>query len=361
MTPCGTPKYNYEMKRTSTKKGMERRKRVRNRPANSASRALTQRGEHPGDAGGNDSSQSSRRAQSPKVVGHVRVSGGACYSCHQKLSADTRVLFVEEEKKRTFCSEECISEFFSPQVERLERDYLSRVTPSDFSISEREALAHLRWVTLQEPDEIWCELVSSGDLVYTVISEFNTGSKKSWCVCICLYLRGEPSFLFVAFPTRDPMLVDFFRRGKKLETVENAPSVASNELQASNTDGLADSWTEDETIRAQLGQDRKEDDILPEEYELYQGCMDATLQTPDEVWSIVLFEEDERHLYHFIKYFPGEEGNIWYLVIARETEDREQIEILEAFPTRDTTLVKRYRAGKQEYGSNDNSEHRVIH
>ena len=75
----------------------------------------------------------------------------------------------------------------------------------------------------------------------------------------------------------------------------------------------------------------------------------------------MLFEESDRKLYHFIKYFPEQGGGVWYLVIARETPDGEQIEILEAFPTRDYTLVQRYRSGTQEVRSGTPSEDRVIH
>jgi hypothetical protein len=68
-----------------------------------------------------------------------------------------------------------------------------------------------------------------------------------------------------------------------------------------------------------------------------------------------------KKLYHFIKYFPQEDLGVWYLVIARETDDGDQIEILEAFPSRDYELVQRYRKGTQEVGNGTPSESRVIH
>ncbi len=337
---------------------MERRKRTREK--SSSSRVSTRRGGHSADPGKSGLADHLNEAQgfyaSPQMHGEAEV----CHACDKSLGQDSRVLFVEEELRRIFCSEGCISDYFSPEIEKLEKKFFNGVTPSDFSGEERESLAHLRWITLQEPDEVWCERASSGDLMYTLISEFHPGDRKMWCVCICLCLRGEPSFLFLAFPTRNHALVKAFRKGEKLDWSQRA-QFSQSAQQTQVSDGLADVWKENETIRAQLRKDRRPDDISIDEFELYQGHLDVTLQNPDEVWSVVLFEEDGRHLYHFIKYFPRESPGIWYLVLAMETEDGEQIEILEAFPTRDGSLVQRYRTGTQEVGNGDASEYRVIH
>ncbi len=349
------------MKRASTKKGMERRKRTRSKSA--TSRGLNRgRAHREGQSTlqGKDGLVSQRATTSVVSVSPPTQGHELCCNCQTELLEDSRVLFVEEEIRRIFCSETCISAYFFSEIEKLEKEYFSRVTPADFNSEEREGLAHLRWITLREPDEAWCEQKSSGDRLYTLISEFRPGDKRAWSVCICLCLRGEPSFLFLAFATRDQSLMNFFRRGEKLDWAQRDLS-PSMDAQAQVTDGLAETWTEDETIRAELSQQRSEDDIAVEEFELYQGCIDVTLQNPDEVWSIVLFEEDGKKLYHFIKYFPQEDLGVWYLVIARETDDGDQIEILEAFPSRDYELVQRYRKGTQEVGNGTPSESRVIH
>ena len=371
------------MKRASTKKGMDRRKRARNK--SSSSRSLARRGgQREGhssvqekDALSNHSesalvypmaptrqtgrqSESQFESRSDRRPGKDEDEAEICWNCQKELIEDSRVLFVEEELRRIFCSEACISDYFLPETEKLEKDYLDRLSPGDFSADEREVLAHLRWITLQEPDEAWCQETSEGDLIYTLISEFRPGKKRVWSVCVCLCLRGEPSFLFLAFTTRDQTLMNFFRRGDKQDWSQrnHAPSMDS---QLPVVDGLANSWTEDETIRAELGHQRREDDISVEEFELYQGCLDSTLQNPDEVWSRVLFEENERKLYHFIRYFPEENLGVWYLVVAKETDEGDQIEILEAFPSRDHELVQRYRSGSQEVGNSTPLELRVIH
>lgn len=133
-------------------------------------------------------------------------------------------------------------------------------------------------------------------------------------------------------------------------------------LQNEPTDKLADAWTEDETLRAELTSERRSDDIPAEEFNLYQSCLEQTLESPDEVWSMSIRDRSQLKLYHFIRHYPDERPGIWYVIAARETENEEQIEILDAFPTRDADLVDRYRRGSQEVGTLDaRPMARVVH
>src|SRR6185437_11906083 len=91
------------------------------------------------------------------AAGTAVLSEETCQHCSKTLMSDERALFVEEEVGRIFCSEACIAAFFAPEIERLEKDYLRKVSGSDLSKEERESFSHLRWITLQEPDEIWRE------------------------------------------------------------------------------------------------------------------------------------------------------------------------------------------------------------
>jgi hypothetical protein len=314
----------------------------------------------------------------------------ACHHCTQDLAHAERALFVEEEIGRVFCSEGCIATFFAPEIERLEKEYHRRTAPGDLTGSERESLAHLRWITLQEPDEVWREKTLSGDFRYTMISEFEPGKKPVWSICICLFLRGEPSFLYIAFSTKNAAMANSYRRGERMQWDKNrsskalASGLARENAKASKAKGksgkgkaskaeaamqaspetgesaeksaiaqgdrLADAWTENETFQAQINQERRGDDIPPEEYELYQACIEETLETPDEVWSVEMADPEGLNLYHFIRHYPDAEPGHWYIIMARETEEEEQIEIIDAFPTRDAALVERYRRGKQEVG-----------
>lgn len=346
-------------------------------------------------------SSKKRAAAAPEPVAKK----DGCHHCQTNLERSDRALFVEEEIGRIFCSEECISEFFAADVERLEREYLRRLSNSDLSGEEKEKLAHLRWVTLEEPDEIWREKTLSGDHRYTLISEFRPGNRSVWCVCVCLFLRGEPSFLFIAFPTRNEAMVAHYRRGERVQWSKPArqetarieqqeasgadPATADKVMMTPSgprlIDGLADSWTEDETRRAQQIQRRRSDDIPSEEFEEYHSCLEETLEGPNEVWTIQLDEDESQDsssaagqdsrnsgesadpveqlkIYHFIRRYPTDRKGYWYVIVARETENEEEIEILDAFPTRDGDLVESYRRGVQEVGqSEQSSQSRLVH
>lgn len=320
----------------------------------------------------------------------------ACAHCAKALTSGDRALFVEEEIGRTFCSEECIGEYFSPEVERLESEYQALVSANDLRPEERDELAHLRWSTLREPDEVWREKTLSGDYRYTLIAEFQPQDKPVWCVCLSLFLRGEPSFMFLSIITRNTALVDRYRRGERMSwikrTAEEKVSAAhpkptaeqialdgtvvpddQMEIQAVDgpTDGLADGWSTDEAVRAALGAGRRSDDIPNEEFSAYQSCMEETLEAPDEVWSLVAEqsltassgEDTSVRMFHFIRHYESGETPFWYLIVAKEVPDEDHLEVLEAFPTRDLELVERYRQGSQELGGDGASEPvtRVLH
>jgi hypothetical protein len=360
------------MKRAPSKKGTDKGTDRRKRPRS------TQRATSKAKASSTirRSTTSSSKVNQADLAPHEN-----CQHCTKALVSEDRALFVEEEVGRIFCSEACIAGFFAPEIERLEKDYFRKVSDGDLTKDERESYSHLRWITLQEPDEIWREKTLSGDHRYTLISEFQPGAKRVWSVCICLFLKGEPSFLYLAFTSKNAALINTYRKGERVEWAKDRDSAEGNEENpgvgaGAHSDRLADDWTEDETFLAQVNQERRADDIAPEDFVLYEKCMEETLETPDEVWSCQPGENTAR-LYHFIRYYKAEsdeegnetsdagpeaEGGVWYLIIARETEDEEQIEILDAFPTRDSALVDRYRRGEQEVGhTTPGPVSRVVH
>ena len=297
-----------------------------------------------------------------------------CVACDRLLREEDRALFVEEEKGRIFCSEECILNFFSPEIEKMEEEYARQISDSDLSEEDREKLTHLRNSTITEPDELWREMRVTGDYYYTLISEFSFKKKPVWCICRSLFLRGEPSFLFMSIVTKNAALVNNYRKGEQIEWTKPQPEGSSKEKvpldaeQVVNSSGMTlDSvtvpFTDDEQFRAEVLKHRKKDDIAFNEFEAYQYCLDDTLKHPEEVWSWKSETQGKPKVYHFIKHYPKEEPSFWYVVVARETDDRDQLEILETFPTRDTEWLGRFRFGVQEIGETHQATNpgRILH
>lgn len=285
-------------------------------------------------------------------VSALGISQEHCSACGKGLKGEERALFVEEEVGRVFCSEECITNHFQAEIDVIEKEYFKYRPKDDLSPDEREQYAHLRWVTIQEPDEVWQETRPSGDKRHTLISQFKPGAKPIWCICICLFLRGEPSFLYMAFPTRSKALVERFRKGVAIEWAKGEPSDDATEEFSDGdprTDGLADGWSQSETLRAEIHKTRSSNDIPVEEYGLYEKLLEKTLESPDELWVMESKDDGEPDRYQFIKHYPDEEGGpMYYIVIAQESEQTEHLEVIGQVPTRDPKVANQYRKGRQE-------------
>src|SRR5947209_5313584 len=111
------------MKRASTKKGPERSKKPR-RKAEASRKSVAARAPQ-------SVKQQARKSAIPDQE--------ACRNCNKDLSGNQRALFVEEEIGRIFCTEECIANYFTPEVERLEKEYQKRRSDNDLSADERES------------------------------------------------------------------------------------------------------------------------------------------------------------------------------------------------------------------------------
>jgi len=342
----------YGMKKGTKKGPIERRKHPR-RTKKSVEKAIPGRQPKTSD---------SRALRDVSALG---VSAEHCTACGKGLKGEDRALFVEEEVGRIFCSEDCITEHFQADIDSIEKEYFKYRPKDDLTPDEREQFAHLRWITIQEPDEIWQEKRPQGDHRYTLISQFKPGTKSVWCVCICLFLRGEPSFLYMAFPTKSKALVERFRKGEQVEWETAAANrTAVEDGDATATDGLADGWSQNETIRAEIHTHREAKDIPAEEFGLYEGLLEKTLEAPDELWVLESKDDGEPDLYHFIRYFPDEEsGPVHYIVVAQESENTESLEVIEQIPTRDANIAKQFRKGKQEQVVEDEDDvgTRTIH
>jgi hypothetical protein len=298
-------------------------------------------------------------------VSALGVSAEHCTACGKGLKGEDRALFVEEEVGRIFCSEDCITAHFQSDIDLIEKEYFKYRPKDDLTPEEREQFAHLRWITIQEPDEIWQEKRPAGDHRYTLISQFKPGSKSVWCVCICLFLRGEPSFLYMAFPTKSKALVARFRKGLQVEWETAADGAKSEVGDETATDGLASAWSQSETIRAEIHTTRDgSSDIPSEEFGLYENLLEKTLEAPDELWVQESEDDGEPDRYHFIRYFPDEDGGpMHYIVIAQESENTESLEVIEQIPTRNPAVAKQFRKGKQEIVVEDEEDSgtRTIH
>jgi hypothetical protein len=308
------------------------------------------------------SNQKSRKTSKNGSDGEI-----CCWQCDQDIPNRAHAYFVEEEVGRLFCSESCITDAFQPDIQKLEKIYQNFSSQPDLSDAEREKFSDLRWRSLEQPNEVWMEKTVHGDHRYTLIKVENIEGKPVAAVAVCLMLRGEPSFLFIAFVTANAQLVDDFRRGDRMQIIQRdaegnaergaagghtVPSQDANAPMANlalyqGPDRLAEGgWNEDDSIRVLLTQTRKKTDIPDDEFKQYEHCLEETLQSPNELWSYQIAAK--RKAYHFIKKYDFDAGSYWYVIIAKDADDVSQIELSDAFPTNDPDLVERARHGYAE-------------
>lgn len=284
-----------------------------------------------------------------------------CAQCHSKLVSPEATLFVENEVGRNFCSETCILDFFHPEVEAAERRHHAWRKPTDFSESQTMAWEHLKLDLLRQPNEVWRYLNEKLEPRYFLIRAVQTPEgRAAWAVGNCLLLNGEPSFLFYWFVTKDSSLVDKYRMG---ESRSNQLRDSQDESSSgeSPVDRLAESWTREDSIRVSILGTRKTTDIPDDEFEQYQDCVDSTLKDPNEVWSRQDEDQKSQKVFAFIRKFQKTSQRettavYWYVVLAKETEDPDQLEIVDLFPSRDSSYVDHFRIGVQEVGADTEAQ-----
>ena len=278
-----------------------------------------------------------------------------CVHCQRDMRESERALFVEEELGRVYCSQACIINYFSPEVQRIDWQYRSMVYFNHALPESEEMVSQFRGRTLACPDEVWLQIQKNGELRYAFISEHGSIEHETlWCICICLCLRGEPSFLFKAMITESPAILEFYRQGERIVNPLAFSSSSALRHHGEETfvdDRLAQEWTLAETKRASRLGEWGPADIAEADQHLYSHCVDETLKHPDELWCIVDDHQSNSgsdRTFHFIRHYDQAPEQYWFIIVARELKASRQIEIVDVFPTNSARLAEGYRIGRRE-------------
>jgi len=267
-----------------------------------------------------------------------------------------RVLFVEKEIGRCFCCEDCIREYFQPTVQHMQEELGRSRSESDFTDHESGRLAHYRLLTLQDPDEVWLEETESGERRFTFVSHFRHGDEQFSYVVVCLTIDGEPSFIFLNFPTRDQELVVAYRRGRDLRVNDElqddealreeeplAPELAAAAEPVRKALEDPENMSEWERLYAEA---RQPGDIPLEDFAQFGEYVEPSLDDPDEIWRF--YDDDGNPWLTFIAAFPDEEGGSFRMIVVcqpKKEQGQPSLEMVFAVPTVDASLVQRFRRG----------------
>lgn len=264
-----------------------------------------------------------------------------CQSCRTALGNDEKVVYVEENTTRFFCSEKCIRAYYDPMGEHYRKQMVDVRDPHDIpqaDFSDYESYAPL---CLANPDEIWADTTENGESVTYFLSNFTNEGGKFTYIVMCFCLELEPTYILLSFPTRDKKLVEEFRRGNKVEVQDEDEPPSEPEVSPVLTeDFLA---RQGNAIEEEMLRYRSPKDIPKKDFEEHTHLLDQTIENPDEVWE--LQDEGDNTLLTLISQHGD---NLHYIVICtydKTSENQEAWRVIYNFPTNDPAMVHRYRRG----------------
>lgn len=265
-----------------------------------------------------------------------------CYNCKKVIEKDEAIL-IDEETDLLFCSEDCLYQHFSTPIDDLEKEYLALRGEKDIAREDFQKYEELLGNLLEGPDEIWedSETVKDTNL-HIYIGEFQVEEQTIYYVAVLRETEGNPSFVFLHFPTTEMKLLEQYRRGKLIYS----RSQSEIEVDASDEDALSEG---DELARGHFEsmlKVRNKKDIPEDEFGDYLKYRQETIEEADEMWRHSDLEGNT--FVHFIKDFEieGQARGISYIVVTIEDVVSGSHFILFSFPTKDPALAERYRQGE---------------
>ncbi len=279
----------------------------------------------------------------PQSIQH----GHFCYTCRNSVELNDKVFFLEEQSGAYFCSKTCIQEYYGPvsnyyHQQQMELRKAHDIPEEDFPQYEKYSDS-----CTGSPQEIWRDLGEHGEEYFYFIGNFSDTSGTFHYIVMCFCMEGEPTYIFLSFPTRDPDLVDVFRRGEKVDPMERGmpPSEGDTPFHVALTVDERTKELEEEMLSY-----RKSSDIPLKEFEEHSSLLSETLENPEEAWELeqgngdkmlTLISQHGKKLHYIVLCIPeesDEDGD-------DEKENVSGWRVLYHFPTNSAELVKKYRRG----------------
>lgn len=269
-----------------------------------------------------------------------------CSECKTVVSTLDRLLFIEPETSKGFCSENCIEDFYSPLMahfDGLEKSIRKKLGIGDEVIHSSLDDKALIETVFTDPSEVYQIQNELRESLYTYIRHFEDFS----AVVIATVYNEEASFVFFRTLTRSRNFLEEFRSA---DTENNLPPKAEPTESFSEEDFAFMQELENKKSRllADLLVKRKDDDIPFEDFPRYENCFQDCLENPDEVFESKDKEGDVFFVY--IKSFMKDGENFFYVISClkrKDTETPEDVSVFPvlAFPSNDRELVREFRSG----------------
>ena len=257
---------------------------------------------------------------------------------------------VDEKRNLIFKSEQELFAHFKKQIETLEDDYESISAKGEFVVDAPEDYLES---TLDDPDEIWFDKETfPNEEIYHFIKK-NGGADSEgglvadteeafYYIATCyMDTFDTPTFVFLHFATKQKDIVDNYRRGELIFDL----SLKDLLMASIEGDALAEADPLAHGLFDAMMKVRNEKDIILDDFLDYQDLREETIEDADEIWRSP--DSNGNVLVSFIKEFPDHAaGDIYYIAITQEDTSNQVHALLFSFPTKDESLVDRYRHGE---------------
>ncbi|MBC7538300.1 MAG: hypothetical protein H7281_05740 [Bacteriovorax sp.] len=276
-----------------------------------------------------------------------------CTECKVILPTLDKLLFVEDNSTKGFCSEACIEDFYIPLIrhfESIELDVRKNLGIEEEKINYNFSDKQLVDEILSSPSEVWKASNELEEEILTYIKHYSDFSG----VVICKIYNGEASFVFLTTTTKSRQFLAEIRAGEKIDnTLNTDKGDISEEFSEEDFNFMQLLENKKSILLAELLVKRKDDDISFEDFTLYESCFPETLENPDEVFESRDKEGDSFFVY--IKSYIKELDNYFYIISClkrKDAGDSPEVSVFPvlAFPTNDLELYSEFRAGKRIAG-----------
>ncbi len=281
-----------------------------------------------------------------------------CYECKNHVENLEDLLFVEADTSRSFCSEKCIEAYFTPITNFYES--IEKKLRKKYAVETEECLEFLSDVTIMEksmtaPDEIWHYENSINENIYTFINKVSIKEERPFYVIIlCTIYDTYPGYVLLSTITESKFLMEEFRIGEEVNLAEHFSDDQEVEGIDISTDEVESIEQKKSEILASHIELHSPADIPVESYELYDEYIEATMDSPDEIFKNKDKAGDT--IYTYIKAFDKDGVSFFYFVLCMRidsaSEDAQELIIpILNFPTVDGDLYKSYHQGEQVSGA----------
>jgi len=252
-------------------------------------------------------------------------------------------IVIDEAQGLVFASEEELYSHFNAEIEGLEREFFSLRDPSDISEADFSKFEKNLTTLLEDPDEVWEDHETlKGQVVIIYIRAMSSEeSSPLYHVAACYLTDDIPSFVYLHFPTSDAQLVEKYRRG----TMIYDRSQRDVPIGAMDGDALSEGEELAVGLYNAMLKLRSEKDIPEEQFPEYFAYREESLEEADEIWRSS--DSMSNTLVTFIKEVHNDDGDdFFYIVVTVEDSVSNSHALLFSFPSRDRSLVDRYRHGE---------------